>query len=103
MNEACVFLVNVYQLLVSLVPHGGVWVGSHGDQVENTLRRKKELRRRRINIVVSSKKYIITFSFVFIWLFFILVSELNKHWRQLKMRPIQERTDNHHERQTNIR
>lgn len=37
MDESCVFLVNLHQLLVSFVPHAGLWVRSHCNEVGYTL------------------------------------------------------------------
>lgn len=37
MDESCVFLINLHQLLVRFVPHGGFWVCSHGYEVGYTL------------------------------------------------------------------
>lgn len=37
MDESCVFLVNLHQLLVSFVPHARLWVCSHGNEVGYTL------------------------------------------------------------------
>ena len=39
MDESCVLLVNLHQLLVSFVPHAGLWVCSHCDEVGYTLHR----------------------------------------------------------------
>lgn len=40
MNESWIFLINLHQLLISLVLHGRFWVCSHGDQVGHTLKEK---------------------------------------------------------------
>lgn len=40
MDESCVFLVNLHKLLVSFVPHAGLWVCSHSNEVGYTLQRK---------------------------------------------------------------
>lgn len=37
MDESCVFLVNLHQLLVSFVPHAGLWVCSNCNEVGYTL------------------------------------------------------------------
>lgn len=37
MDESCVLLVNLHQLLVSFVPHAGLWVCSHCNEVGYTL------------------------------------------------------------------
>ncbi len=37
MDESSVFLINFHQLLVRFVPHGGLWVCPHGDQIWHTL------------------------------------------------------------------
>lgn len=42
MDEAAVFLINLHQLLVCLIPHGGLWVRSHGNQVGHTLKKKMD-------------------------------------------------------------
>lgn len=39
MDESRVLLVNLHQLLVSFVPHAGLWVCSHCDEVGYTLHR----------------------------------------------------------------
>ena len=41
MDEAGIFLVNLHQLLISLVLHGWLGVCSHGNQVGHTLKKKK--------------------------------------------------------------
>lgn len=40
MDESCVLLVNLHQLLVSFVPHAGLWVCSHCNEVGYTLHRR---------------------------------------------------------------
>lgn len=42
MDETCVLLVNLHQLLVSFVPHAGLWVCSHCNEVGYTLYRENE-------------------------------------------------------------
>lgn len=37
MDESWIFLVDLHQVLISLVLHGSLWVCSHGNQVGNTL------------------------------------------------------------------
>lgn len=39
-DEANIFLVNLHQLLIGLVLHGWLRVGSHGNQVWHTLKEK---------------------------------------------------------------
>lgn len=38
MDESCVLLVNLHQLLVRFVPHAGLWVCSYRNEVGYTLR-----------------------------------------------------------------
>lgn len=40
MDESCVLLVNLHQLLVSFVPHAGLWVCSHCNEVGYTLHKR---------------------------------------------------------------
>lgn len=42
MDESCVLLVNLHQLLVSFVPHAGLWVCSHCNEVGYTLHRRDQ-------------------------------------------------------------
>lgn len=42
MDESCVLLVNLHQLLISFVPHAGLWVCSHCNEVGYTLHRQDE-------------------------------------------------------------
>ena len=37
MDEPGVLFIDLHQLLVCLVPHTGLWVCSHGNEVWNTL------------------------------------------------------------------
>lgn len=46
MDESCVFLVNLHQLLVSFVPHAGLWVCSHCNEVGYTLHRQMKMMLR---------------------------------------------------------
>lgn len=42
MDEAYIFLVDLHQLLISLVLHGWLRVCSHGNQVGHTLKKNKK-------------------------------------------------------------
>lgn len=37
MNKSCVLLINFHQLLVCFVPHCGLRISSHGNQIRDTL------------------------------------------------------------------
>lgn len=41
MDKSSVLLIDLHQLLVRFVPHGGLWVRSHGDQIWHTLSSEK--------------------------------------------------------------
>lgn len=45
MDESCVFLINLHQLLVSFVPHAGLWVRAHCNEVGYTLHTQRESLR----------------------------------------------------------
>lgn len=53
MDESCVLLVNLHQLLVSFVPHAGLRVCSHCNEVGYTLQRRNQ-EMIKMNIITNT-------------------------------------------------
>lgn len=54
MDESCVLLVNLHQLLVSFVPHAGLWVCSHCNEVGYTLHRWDKKKRSHKCVYITN-------------------------------------------------